>query len=85
MDLKNLKLGLTKERYYHKRKDKIGVILNCDFDDGATLIFESLDDYGDIMSEDIFICEASNLELCTKEIWERKYPVDEDNIKFWER
>lgn len=84
MNSNGIKLGLTKERYYHKRKDKIGVILNCDFDDGASLIFESLDSYGDIMSGDIFTCEASNLELCTKEIWEEKYPINEDNLKFEE-
>ena len=58
-------------------------LITCDPDDGASLIVEPLDDYGDIMGGDLFRCEASGLEEATPENWESRYPAAvADNFSF---
>lgn len=50
-----------------------GRVISCDPEDGACLLFEPLDENGDIMGGDIFRTEACFLEPATKERWERVF------------
>lgn len=80
MELSEIKI---RKVYWHKGRSCFGEVVCCDPEDGASLLFEPLDDVGDIMGHDIFRCEASQLEEATKEKWNTVY-CDEDCLTFEE-
>jgi hypothetical protein len=86
-EIKVMKLSETKlrERYYHHGRNQIVSLITCDPIDGACLLVEPFDEFGDIMGGDLFRCESYELQPVTREIWERIYPVSNpDNLAFEE-
>lgn len=80
-----MKLSETKlrQRYFHAGRRQIVELITCDPIDGASLIVEPFDDFGDIMGGDLFRCEACKLQPLTREIYEMIYPPsDPDNHPF---
>lgn len=73
MELKQILFG---QSYWHRKRNKVVDLICCDFDDGASLIAEARDGNGDVLSGEIFRCEACDLEEITKEQWELLYPED---------
>jgi hypothetical protein len=69
--------------WFHKRRGVFCRIINCHWDDGATLIAEECDELGD-SSPVLFYCENDQLEEGTKELWEKIYPNNGLNLTFEE-
>lgn len=69
--------------YCQRTSEKIVTVIAADYSDGASLIAEERDMRGDILSGDIFRCEACELDPCTREQWEKNYPPsDVENYSF---
>lgn len=68
--------------YWYAAEGKIVYLVNCDRDDGASLIVEACDATGDVLSGEFFRCEARELEVCSKERWEVIYPPGGENLSF---
>lgn len=73
MELLNVKFGKT---YYHRERNKAVDLLSCDFGDGCSLLVEARDENGDVLSGEIFRCEAYSLEELTREQWAVLYPEE---------
>lgn len=68
MRLDDVELDKT---YFETRRKCFGRVVTTDPDDGACLLFEPLDNFGDIMGGDIFRTEACWLEPPTQEGWSK--------------
>jgi hypothetical protein len=86
MELKDVKFGSDTVYLFTDWmgvSKKIVSILNCDADDGASLIAEPRDESGDIFGTPLFRCEACQLQPVTRDIWEQFYPSSNpDNLSF---
>jgi hypothetical protein len=72
MRLDDVKYGVV---YFETSRRQFGQVVTCDPDDGASLLFEPLDDYGDIMGGDIYRVEAYRLSPATEDLWNETFTI----------
>ncbi len=70
MRLEDVKYGVV---YFEKSRRQFGQVVTCDPNDGASLLFEPLDDDGDIMGGDIYRVEAGRLSPATEDLWNETF------------
>lgn len=80
MELRDVKFNFG--AYYHAGRDVIVRVISNDFDDGACLLAETMDEDGDVYGDLIFRTEAWALEECTRERWDSMYPPDRDCVTY---
>jgi len=81
MNLLDAKPGVM---YVHKPTGQIVNFVAADLEDGASLIVEKRDSYGDTVSGILFRTESCELEPATRADYEKAYPPDANNFDFAE-
>ena len=70
MQINEVKFRVT---YFEKTRQQFGKVITSDPEDGASLLFEPLDDNGDVMGGDIYRTEACFLYPPTENGWNKVF------------
>lgn len=79
MSLRDIKPGVM---YVHTPDERIVNFLTADPEDGASLIVEARDRFGDVCSGVLFRCESCDLKPATRADYEKVYPPGGDHCDF---